>query len=214
MTRTPGCLLLKVAKLVFDESVLSAVVIPTIADLQNEVREAGDRRARLRARLRGYVAFWVLVGAAPVAFHRWPTRSIGAEEAAEDRTSGTVFAFYVAAIVLCSWNFLGWWTAVAAVGGTLFAMIIHRWNVHHPAELVLPEKGVWKAPEINQSKIPVDGNIGGLMYVVGSLVIAMIGLPVVRVFFFTSVALGLLCAVALLAWHNAHPRHGNSVLMA
>jgi hypothetical protein len=57
--RLPGTLLLAIARLLFDDSVLSRVVYPTIADLQEEVREAGtDPRRRLLARWRGYRAFW------------------------------------------------------------------------------------------------------------------------------------------------------------
>jgi hypothetical protein len=214
MTRIPGSFLLKVARFIFDESVLATVVTPTISDLQQELREAGDDRAqRIRAALRGYAAFWVLVIASPVAFHKLSTRSIGSQEMA-DRNPGIAFALIVASIVLCAWNFLGWWTIVAAAGGACFASLIHWWHNRHPTVLVVPEKGVWRAPEINQSRIPVDGNIAGLMYVVGSLVVALIGIPIARWFFFSTVALGLICAVALLAWHNAHPRRLTSIRVA
>jgi hypothetical protein len=212
MTRIPGRLLLKVARVVFDESVVDAVVTPTVSDLQQEVREAGDDGgARLSALLRGYGAFWSLVLAAPIAFHRWPTRSIGAPGV--DRNPGIAFGLIVATVVLCAWNFLGVWTVVAAAGGVLFAVIIHRWHNHHPTQLVVPEKGVWRAPEINQSKIPVDGNIAGLMYVVGSLVVALIGLPLMRWFFVTTIVLGLMCAAALLVWHAARPRRHTTILL-
>ena len=213
MTRIPGSFLLKVARFIFDDSVLATVVTPTISDLQQELREAGaDRARRMRAALRGYLAFWVLVLAAPIAFHKWPTRSIGHETA--DRNPGFAFALIVASIVLCAWNFLGWWTLVAAGGGVVFACLIHWWHGSHPTVLAIPEKGVWRAPEINQSRIPVDGNIAGLMYVVGSLVVALIGIPVARWFFFSTITLGLICAVALLAWHNAHPRRLTSIRLA
>ena len=214
MRRTPGRFLLKVARLVFDDSVRATVVTPTISDLQHEIRQAGESAPRrVLAALRGYGAFWLLVLAAPVAFHRWPTRSIGSQEVG-DRSPGITFGFYVAAIVLCAWNFLEWWTVVAAGGGALFAVIIHRWHGQHPTQLAIPDKGVWRAPEINQSRIPVDGNIAGLMFVVGSLVVALIGLPIARWFFVMTVVLGVLCAAALFAWRNAHRRTTNSILLA
>jgi hypothetical protein len=214
MTRIPGRFLLKVARFIFDDEVLATVVTPTISDLQAEVREAGDDGGRrISAAKRGYAAFWLLVLAAPIAFHRWPTRTIGGQVTV-DRNPGIAFGLIVASIILCAWNFLGWLTIVAGAGGVCFAFLIHRWHEGHPTELVVPEKGVWRAPEINQSKIPVDGNIAGLMYVVGSLVVAVIGLPIARWFFFTTVALGVLCAVALLAWRQAHPRRRYSILFA
>jgi hypothetical protein len=73
MPRPPGTWLLGLARLLFDESVRSRVVHPTIADLQQEVHAAGaSRRRRLLARWRGYRAFWALVVVAPVAFRNWP----------------------------------------------------------------------------------------------------------------------------------------------
>jgi len=214
MTRIPGRLLLKVAQFVFDDSVRSAVVTPTISDLQEEVRTAGDHPVRrLRAALRGYGAFWLLVLSSPIAFHAWPTRRLGEQEMV-DRSHGTAFGLIVAIVVLSTWSVLGWWTLAAAGGGTAFAFVIHRWNHDHPTELVIPENHVWRAPEINQSRIRVDGNIAGLIYVVGSLMVAMIGLPVVRWFFLAALVLGIVSAVTLLAWHNAHPRSRNSILFA
>ena len=214
MTRLPGRFLLKVARFIFDDEVMGTVVMPTISDLQAEVRDAGDDGGRrMTAALHGYTAFWLLVLTAPFAFHRWPTRSIGGQENI-DRNPGIAFGLIVASIILCAWSFLGWFTIVAAGGGVFFAWLIHRWHEGHPTELVVPEKGVWRAPEINQSKIPVDGNIAGLIYVVGSLVVALIGLPVMRWFFFTTIALGLVCAGALLVWHQTHPRRRNSILFA
>ena len=59
--RVPGTTLLKIARLLFDESLLSAAVQPTISDLQREVADAGSSRLkRLRAQRRGYCAFWTL----------------------------------------------------------------------------------------------------------------------------------------------------------
>ena len=56
--RPPGTILLRIARLLFSEPVLSSVVQPTISDLQREVAEAGSKgRQRLRARWRGYGAF-------------------------------------------------------------------------------------------------------------------------------------------------------------
>lgn len=71
----PGSWLLAVARLLFDDAVITSVVKPTIADLRQEFLEAGsDQRKLLRARWRGYVAFWSLVVMAPVAFRNWPGR--------------------------------------------------------------------------------------------------------------------------------------------
>ena len=44
--RQSGRLLLKVGRLLFDEAAFAAVVLPTIADLQQEVEAAGESRGR------------------------------------------------------------------------------------------------------------------------------------------------------------------------
>lgn len=212
MSRTPGAFLLKVARVLFDESVVAEVVLPTIADLQHELRTASGPRAWLGAALGGYAAFWLLALAAPVAFHRWPTRRIG-ENGLPDRSPGIAFALVVATMVLGGWSFLSWWMIVTGAGGVVCAMLLHRWHEAHPAELALPQKP-WVIPEINQSRIRVDGNIGGLSYVVGSLAVALVGLPAVRWFFVAAATLGLLCAWALVAWRNTHPARRTSILLS
>src|SRR5688500_6328939 len=69
--RVPGTLLLKVVRLVFDEPTLSGVIVPAVADFQQELREAADDRARRRARWHGYWTFTklmaVLVAIPPAA---------------------------------------------------------------------------------------------------------------------------------------------------
>src|SRR5262245_53239270 len=72
--RVPGTTLLRIARLVFSERFLSAVVRPTIADLQSEVAAAGHSRGRrLRAHWRGYCSFWIVTLVAPFATWAEPT---------------------------------------------------------------------------------------------------------------------------------------------
>ena len=90
----PGRLLHAIAQLVFDDAVRRTVVDQAIADMREEwVIASANSRERLRARLRGYAAFWSLVAISPVAFHRWPGRE------KNGRPLGR-FASVVAAIVL------------------------------------------------------------------------------------------------------------------
>ena len=63
----PGRVLLALSKRLFDECVVTTIIMPVIADLQREVADAGDDRTRRRhARRRGYLAFWRVV--MPVVF--------------------------------------------------------------------------------------------------------------------------------------------------
>jgi hypothetical protein len=64
----PGRWLARLARLFFSDDVLRTVVYPAVADFQHEALAAESPRDRLLARLRGYWAFWKLVGMAPFAF--------------------------------------------------------------------------------------------------------------------------------------------------
>src|SRR5262245_15778252 len=75
-SRLPGVWLLRIARAVFDDAACSDVVEPTIADLRREWLDAQGRGGRrIRARWRGYLAFWKLVLISPFAFWRWPGSS-------------------------------------------------------------------------------------------------------------------------------------------
>lgn len=209
--RVPGRLLLQIARIVFDEPVLTTVVTPTIADMQREYRDAGgDRRLRLRARWRGYAAFWRLVGSAPFVFHRWPLRAPGVV-GSEDRAPGIAFGLTAGASLLLGWRLVGAWTIAALAGAVLFALIIHRWQTRHPSEIADPTPDPWRIPEINMSRVPVRGDLGGLVYVVGSVAVGLIGLPFLRWFLAVSMTLALLCAALLAMWHERHAHRLNSL---
>lgn len=201
--RVPGRVLLRVAPYIFDASVVSAVVMPTIADLQQEVRAAGGRRVRRwRARWRGYRAFWWLVVTAPFAFRSWPC---GAElVSTRSAIVDGAFTLMVVVLMVSVWRFTGWWTVGALVGGGLAAIAIRWWHDQHPSELAMPLRGTSGAPDINISRIPVAGDAGGLIYVVGSVVIGVLGLPMLRWFFVAAFLGGFLGAVLLRAWRQVH----------
>src|SRR3954452_3136444 len=77
--RMPGTTLLKIARLLFNEQLLSTAVQPTIADLQREIADAGSNGVqRLRAQWRGYRAFWTLTLVAPFASWASPAADAGA----------------------------------------------------------------------------------------------------------------------------------------
>jgi hypothetical protein len=61
-------------------------------------------------------------------------------------------------------------------------------------------------PGINFSNMPVGGDVGGLIFVVGSVGAVIIGLPYLGWFFGGALAGGLLIAAALVRW----PRRGRS----
>src|SRR5580692_10049438 len=117
--RVPGTILLKIAPWLFSEHFVSAVVQPTIADLQSEAAAAGASRVtRLHAQWRGYCAFWMLTLVAPFASWAAPTGNDAAVASAgvgRLAVGATIFTF------LALTTMLGLSVAVLAAAGPLFA---------------------------------------------------------------------------------------------
>ena len=206
--RLPGTTLLKIARLVFDESMLSTVVQPTISDLQREVGEAGPNRVkRLRAQWRGYRAFWTLALVGPFASWHSATGNGGAV-AFPDAVARLAVASIVLTLVAVAGPSVGLWVGVAIATATLVAIVIHRWYQRHPSDLPSPPEPQKASPQINFSSTEVGGNIGGLIFAVGSVLIVAIGLPPVIWFLFVAIAAGCLLAWWLSHWHASHPNSG------
>jgi len=175
--RAPGTTLLKIARLLFNEHLLSAVVQPTISDLQREVADAGPSRVKLlRAQRRGYCAFWKLALVAPFASCASPARDAGAV-AFPDAVARPAVGSIVLTLLAVVGPALGAWVAVVTAAGALFAIVIHAWYQRHPSDIPTPTERQRRSPEINFSSTDVAGNIGGLIFVVGSVLIVAVGLP-------------------------------------
>ena len=89
---------------------------------------------------------------------------------------------------------LGAWLAVMTAVGTLVAILIHAWYDRHPSDIPIPTEPQRRSPQINFSSTEVAGNIGGLIFVVGSVFIVVIGLPSVIWFLFAATVAGCLLA--------------------
>jgi hypothetical protein len=98
----------------------------------------------------------------------------------------------------------GWFVAAAIVSGLVAAILLRRWNARHPSTLARSEPGVWHDPQINLSAIPVGGDFGGLMFVVGAFVVILMGLPGMRWFVAGSVLIGMVLASGLFVWRSMH----------
>jgi hypothetical protein len=199
----PGRLLLKIARLVFDEAALSSIVLPAIADLQHEWRDAGaDRRARSRARWRGYAAFWHLMLFAPALPSSPGSRSV--ITALPHRVGGGMLILLTVVLFATSWPFFAWFMAVTVATGAGLAIALRRWHDRHPAAVANGDR-LDKRPEINLSAIPVGGNVGGLIFAAGSVLIVILGLPELRWFLTAAIVSGLITAGALMAWRRREP---------
>ena len=206
--RAPGTTVLKIARLLFNEQLFSAVVQPTIADLQREIADAGPNVfKRLRAQWRGYYAFWTLTLVAPCASWASPAGDAGTV-ASPDAIARLAVRSIVVALVAVVGPVLGAWAALVTALGAVCAILIHAWYDRHPSDIPTPADPQRRPPEINFSSTEVAGNIGGLIFVVGSVFIVAVGLPSVIWFLSASTVGGCFLSWALVVWHRSHPTRG------
>ena len=250
----PGRVLLALSKYLFDESVVTTIITPVIADLQREVADAGDDRSRRRhARRSGYLAYWrvvmtvvftippssegplrslllggsggnlliaagiallsailpvfgwfaaaVIAAGALVAIglRRWNDRHTGSRGAVEPLVWIPALALFAAI-----WPMFGWFVVAVVVSGAVAAIALRRWNTRHPSAIAPVDPLAGRpAAQINLSAIPVAGDFGGLMFVVGSIVIVLLGFPDLRWFVLGSIVAGSVMAAGLFRWRSS-----------
>ncbi len=66
--------------------------------------------------------------------------------------------------------------------------------------------------DIDMAKIPADGNVGGIIFAVGTMVIFLVGVPAIRDIFPAAIALG--CGVAFVLHFIHHDPPGASSLFS
>ena len=115
------------------------------------------------------------------------------------RPNGTALLTLIAALLVATWPFFGYFTLAAILAGIFMSMSMRSWNSEHPATLAVPDRTL--RSEINLSAIPVGGDAGGLFFAIGSVII-LLALPQLRWFLIASVACATLFGVALIAWRN------------
>lgn len=117
-----------------------------------------------------------------------------------------IFAL-VASVALVGAGF-GVGMLVAIASGALLATALHAWYDRHPSALPAPAEPARWSPQINFSSTEVEGNIGGLIFAVGSVLIAVVALPSVMSFVVAATVGGALLAWARTRWHTNHPGRG------
>ena len=70
-----------------------------------------------------------------------------------------------------------------------------------------PSRNLELHPGINFSRMDVGGDLGGLVFAVGSVVAVLIGLPYIALLYLASLVCGIGVAVLLNEWHRHHPGH-------
>jgi hypothetical protein len=112
----------------------------------------------------------------------------------------TVFVLVLTmTLVLATSTFFAPFSLAAIVAGALFSLALHR---HDSLGHAGSDAGA--APErlggINISAVRVGGDAGGLIFVVGSVAIVMLGLPSLRWFLLASLMAAAALAAVRIAW--------------
>lgn len=110
----------------------------------------------------------------------------------------------VSLLLLASWLFFKAFIVASAIAGTLAAVLIRRWHTRHPS--ALPYTPRTTVPEINLSRIPVGGDVAGLMFAAGSVAVVIIGVPDMAWYFVSALFCAAGLAWGLFAYRAAHAR--------
>ena len=106
-----------------------------------------------------------------------------------------------------------WFSRFAVAGisaGVLLALLLARHQRYIGAA-----GDFGRLPELNLSAIHVGGDVGGLIFVSGTVVIFLISVPSLRAFALASMALSAVAGLVLVAWRKTHSpwsAKGDSIL--
>jgi hypothetical protein len=199
--RLPGRLVMRLASYCFDESALTKIVAPAVADLQREVRAAG--RAAIGVRLRGYVALAKVLALAALV----PGAGAGAPltRTLLGLNGASSLALLAPAFYLAVSGAFGQFVAGTAVAGVALAVGLRAWNDRHPVTIAGTRRTDGRDPVINISSIAIGANAGGVFFVLASVLTIVLGVPELRAFILGAIAVGVVLAIALAWWHRGHP---------
>ena len=105
-------------------------------------------------------------------------------------------------LILTTWTFFGRFSVIAAAAGIGTSAWLHWWYLRHPTTPVRSPGR--RPPMLNISAVYVGGDAAGLAYVVGTVVVFVMGLPPMRWFALASAALAIGCAATMIAWRRTH----------
>jgi len=100
---------------------------------------------------------------------------------------------------------LRWFLALALGCGAVLAAVMFVVHSRQRASHLPPPTENLEPVQINIAKVPLGGGIAGLLVVVGSVGVLMVGLEAVRWFFAATLACAILLALLLVSWRKEHP---------
>jgi hypothetical protein len=187
-------LFLRVARRIFPNDIVVAVFMAAAADYQEELRHAEGRAAAFVVRCRWTCAFAVLLLITPLSLPPSAARRLPARLA----SGGAMLTLLCACLFAGAWGSVAEFMLPAFVAGAFLAWAMRAWNDRHhessfePAATSLPS-----VVQINFSSTRVPGDIAGLIFAVGTILIVVVGLPGWWWFFLAAAA-----GSGLLAWHR------------
>src|SRR5688572_23815108 len=102
------------------------------------------------------------------------------------------------------WPVFGTFTVGAVGCGLVLSVALRTWYNAHPLTRYARVPLASRRPEINFSAQPVAGDVGGLLFACGALVILVFGVPGLHWFFAVSMLCAAIAAGALIAWRRSH----------
>lgn len=95
-------------------------------------------------------------------------------------------------LVLATWTFFSSFALAALLAGLLLSIPLHRHTDDAGSET-----GDYRQVGINIARIRIGGDTGGLIFVLGSITILALGLPMLRWFLLASLVAATIVAAAL-----------------
>ena len=116
--------------------------------------------------------------------------------------SDSVFVLVLTlALVLAASSFFTAFALAALLVGVPLSVVLHRYAGLDPNNLGTPASPD-RLAGINIAAVRVGGDAGGLIFVVGSIAIVMLGLPSVRWFLVASLGAAVVLAFARICWRD------------
>ena len=103
-------------------------------------------------------------------------------------------------LLLATSTFFGPFAMGAMLAGALLSLVIHRWTADPSGGFAVTDR----LTPINFASVHVGGDAGGLIFVLGSVAILGLGLPMLRWFLIASVLVSIVVAASRIAWTSAH----------
>ena len=144
--RRPGAVILRAARLIYDDHAVSLVFLSALGDFESDLREAGPSRvSRVATRCRWYRVLLTLLVATPFMV----PKSMRADHAEVTRVVAGAWLL----LGIYAFPFSGPWSCfrefmiAAGVGGTVFACVMRGWHDEYCVGDILRLQVSWEFPE-------------------------------------------------------------------